>query len=54
MERSRIVALIGFMTMGYQINVTEWMFIKSTSFIAILVLVFAFNATRGPAREELA
>lgn len=54
MERSRIVALIGFMTMGYQINVTEWMFIKSTSFIAILVLVFAFNATRGPTRGDLA
>jgi exopolysaccharide production protein ExoQ len=45
MERSRIVALIGFMTLAYQIDVTEWMFLKSTSFVAVLILVFAFNAT---------
>lgn len=44
MERSRVVALIGFMALAYQIDVTETMFMRSTSSIATLILACAFNA----------
>ena len=44
MERSRVVALIGFMALAYQIDVTETIFMRSTSSIATLILACAFNA----------
>ncbi len=53
MERSRIVALLGFVTLAYQIDVTETLFLRSTSFLATLILVFAFNATLRPAPEKV-
>jgi exopolysaccharide production protein ExoQ len=53
MERSRVVALIGFMALAYQIDVTETMFMRSTSSIATLILACAFNAAlRFPAERS--
>lgn len=45
MMRSRIVALIGFMVLMYMIDLTETIFLRSTSFIATLIPVFFFNAS---------
>lgn len=45
MKRSRIVALIGFMVLIYMIDLTETIFLRSTSFIATLILVFLFNSS---------
>ena len=42
--RSRIVALIGFMVLIYMIDLTETIFLRSTSFISILIFVFMINA----------
>lgn len=44
MKRSRIVALIGFMVLIYMIDLTETVFLRSTSFIATLILMFYFNS----------
>jgi exopolysaccharide production protein ExoQ len=44
MARSRIVALIGFMTLAYMINLTETIFLRSTSFMATLVVLFSLNS----------
>lgn len=45
MRRSRIVALIGFMVLIYMIDLTETIFLRSTSFTATLILVFFLNAS---------
>ncbi|MDB5653703.1 MAG: ligase [Tardiphaga sp.] len=44
MPRSRIVALIGFLVLIYMIDLTETIFLRSTSFISTLVFMFLINA----------
>lgn len=50
MPRSRIVALIGFMVLIYMIDLTETIFLRSTSFISILIFIFMINAALPSAR----
>jgi len=45
MARSRVVALIGFMTLIYMIDLTETIFLRSTSFMSVLIVVFLVNST---------
>ena len=55
MPRSRIVALIGFLLLMYMINLTETIFLRSTSFVSILIFIFMVNAalpvSRGVEQE---
>jgi exopolysaccharide production protein ExoQ len=51
MARSRVVALIGFMTLIYMIDLTETIFLRSTSFMSTLIPAFLVNSampTAGP------
>ncbi len=44
MSRPRVVALIGFMVLVYMIDITETIFLRSTSFISTLIFAFLINA----------
>lgn len=52
MARSRVVALIGFMTLIYMIDLTETIFLRSTSFMSTLIPVFLVNSAMPTARPE--
>jgi exopolysaccharide production protein ExoQ len=51
MPRSRIVGLIGFVTLIYMIDFMETIFLRSTSFLSTLILIFFFIASLPPASD---
>jgi len=52
MARARVVALIGFMTLIYMIDLTETIFLRSTSFMSTLIPAFLINSAMPTARPE--
>jgi exopolysaccharide production protein ExoQ len=52
MARARVVALIGFMTLIYMIDLTETIFLRSTSFMSTLIPAFLVNSAMPTARRE--